>query len=207
MSPGLSASIWTALYVGLFQPRAIDFLLFLAFAPTALTLACMFFVNFVPFMQAREGAAWRKFMFAIQVGFTRYGIDRVSSLVRHRPGRSRPGAISCPPPRWIASDRALAGFSFFSLYKAERPRPLSESCLPFSQKAAYINKHSLAFVYFLGHPSACTPRLFLLFAIQMNSLFLNIMASGLRAHFDAKETMSARQVLLALGVYQILPQP
>lgn len=55
--------------MGLFQPRAIDFLLFLAFAPTALTLACTFFVNFVPFMQAREAAASRKFMFAIQVSF------------------------------------------------------------------------------------------------------------------------------------------
>ena len=65
---GLSASIWTALYVGLFQPHAIDFLLFLAFVPAALTLVGLCFVNAVPFEQASEALAPRRFMFAIQVG-------------------------------------------------------------------------------------------------------------------------------------------
>ncbi|KAK9836313.1 hypothetical protein WJX81_004629 [Elliptochloris bilobata] len=64
---GLSASIWTALYVGLFQPHAIDFLLFLAFAPAVLTLVGLFFINFVPFVQANESLAPKRFMTAIQV--------------------------------------------------------------------------------------------------------------------------------------------
>ena len=65
---GLSASIWTALYVGLFQPNAVDFLLFLAFAPAVLTLVGLCFVNAVPFEQASEALAPRRFIFTIQVG-------------------------------------------------------------------------------------------------------------------------------------------
>jgi len=52
--------------VGLFAPAAVDFLLFLALAPAALTLAGIFFVNAVPFAQAGEAAAPRRFMLAIQ---------------------------------------------------------------------------------------------------------------------------------------------
>ena len=68
MRAGLSASIWTALYVGLFQPNAIDFLLFLAWAPAAMTVFGLCFVNAVPFEQAGEALASRRFLFAIQVG-------------------------------------------------------------------------------------------------------------------------------------------
>jgi hypothetical protein len=52
--------------VGLFAPAAVDFLLFLALAPAALTLGGIFFVNAVPFAQAGEAAAPRRFMLAIQ---------------------------------------------------------------------------------------------------------------------------------------------
>ena len=53
--------------MGLFAPAAVDFLLFLALAPAALTLAGIFFINAVPFTQAGEAAAPRRFMLAIQV--------------------------------------------------------------------------------------------------------------------------------------------
>ena len=53
--------------MGLFQPDAINFLLFLAFAPCVLTLIGACFVNAVPFEQAGEALASRRFLFTIQV--------------------------------------------------------------------------------------------------------------------------------------------
>ena len=51
---GLSASVYTALYLGLYAPRSTDFLLFLAGAPTVLALACGPFVGHVPYIQHSE---------------------------------------------------------------------------------------------------------------------------------------------------------
>lgn len=45
---GLSASVFTSLYVGVFAPDALSYLLFLALGPAALIAACSFFINHVP---------------------------------------------------------------------------------------------------------------------------------------------------------------
>jgi Nodulin-like len=49
---GLSASVFTAVYVAAFRPRVFDFLLFLALAPAALGLLATALVNQVPCVQA-----------------------------------------------------------------------------------------------------------------------------------------------------------
>jgi MFS family permease len=51
---GLSASVYTAAYSGLFQPRADHFILFLAVVPSLVSLVGLLFINHVPFIQRSE---------------------------------------------------------------------------------------------------------------------------------------------------------
>ena len=53
---GLSASIATTIYGGLFAPKGLDFLLFLALAPPALGLLVVPLINFVPHVEESEVA-------------------------------------------------------------------------------------------------------------------------------------------------------
>eukprot|EP00884_Botryococcus_braunii_P017132 jgi/Botrbrau1/4101/Bobra.152_3s0049.1 len=59
---GLSASVFTSIYVGFFQPDALDFLLFLAVAPALVNLLCLPFINRVPFPQASEHDSQQHFL-------------------------------------------------------------------------------------------------------------------------------------------------
>ncbi len=48
---GLSASIYTAIYVAFLDPDSVTFLLLLAILPSLLALLCVPFINKVPFIQ------------------------------------------------------------------------------------------------------------------------------------------------------------
>lgn len=48
---GLSASIYTAIYVAFLDPDSVTFLLLLAILPSLLALICVPFINKVPFIQ------------------------------------------------------------------------------------------------------------------------------------------------------------
>ena len=48
---GLSASIYTAIYVAFLDPDSVTFLLLLAILPSLLALCCVLFINKVPFIQ------------------------------------------------------------------------------------------------------------------------------------------------------------
>lgn len=48
---GLSASIYTAIYVAFLDPDSVTFLLLLAILPSLLALCCVPFINKVPFIQ------------------------------------------------------------------------------------------------------------------------------------------------------------
>lgn len=52
---GLSASVYTSIYVAAFRPDALSFLLLIAVAPTALGLCAMPFFNALPDAAAAEG--------------------------------------------------------------------------------------------------------------------------------------------------------
>ena len=54
---GLSASVFTSLYLAFFQEDVIAYLLFLAVVPSATNLLFAFFINFVPFEQSGETPA------------------------------------------------------------------------------------------------------------------------------------------------------
>ncbi|KAK9815489.1 hypothetical protein WJX72_004521 [[Myrmecia] bisecta] len=71
---GLSASVFTTLYVAFFQPDAVRFLVFLAVAPAAVGLAALPFINYVPFIQSSELESEQqhfnsggRFLFAYQI--------------------------------------------------------------------------------------------------------------------------------------------
>lgn len=51
---GLSASVFTAIYLGVFAPHAKPFLLFMAVAPAVIDLVGTLFVGHVPFIQHSE---------------------------------------------------------------------------------------------------------------------------------------------------------
>jgi hypothetical protein len=51
---GLSASVFTSIYMAFFEGSAVSFLLFLAVAPTSMVLVTACFMNHVPFRQATE---------------------------------------------------------------------------------------------------------------------------------------------------------
>ncbi|KAL3138776.1 hypothetical protein ABBQ32_005620 [Trebouxia sp. C0010 RCD-2024] len=51
---GLSASVYTSIYMGFEEPNAIRFLLYLAFIPALVGLCSLPFVNFVPYTQKSE---------------------------------------------------------------------------------------------------------------------------------------------------------
>lgn len=48
---GLSASIYTAIYVAFIDPDPVAFLLLLTIVPSVLALCCVPFINKVPFIQ------------------------------------------------------------------------------------------------------------------------------------------------------------
>ena len=49
---GLSASVYTAVYVAFIDPHQLSFLLLLAIMPSILALLCVIFINIVPFIQS-----------------------------------------------------------------------------------------------------------------------------------------------------------
>lgn len=49
---GLSASVYTAIYVAFLDPNSVTFLLLLAVLPSVLAVLCVLFINRVPFIQA-----------------------------------------------------------------------------------------------------------------------------------------------------------
>lgn len=49
---GLSASVYTAIYVAFLDPHSVSFLLLLAILPSFLALGCVIFINRVPFIQS-----------------------------------------------------------------------------------------------------------------------------------------------------------
>lgn len=51
---GLSASVYTSIYVGFEEPDAITYLLYLAFIPAIVVMCSIPFVNFVPYTQKSE---------------------------------------------------------------------------------------------------------------------------------------------------------
>ena len=51
---GLSASVFSTLYLGLFASHVVRFLAFLCLAPAAVALAALPFLNCVPFVQCSE---------------------------------------------------------------------------------------------------------------------------------------------------------
>lgn len=60
---GLSSSIYTSVYVVLFEPDAVRFLLMLAIVPPVLSLLLSLALNYVPFVEASErhsssGSSW-----------------------------------------------------------------------------------------------------------------------------------------------------
>lgn len=52
---GLSSSIYTSIYVVLFEPDAVRFLLMLAIVPPVLGLLLSLALNYVPYVEASEG--------------------------------------------------------------------------------------------------------------------------------------------------------
>ena len=52
--PGLSASVFTSLYIGFLAPDAMAYLQFLAVTPSIIIVITQFFLNHVPFIQASE---------------------------------------------------------------------------------------------------------------------------------------------------------
>lgn len=48
---GLSASVYTAIYVAFLDPHSLTFLLLLGILPSLLALVCALFINKVPFIQ------------------------------------------------------------------------------------------------------------------------------------------------------------
>eukprot|EP00775_Hariotina_reticulata_P012752 gene12752-12881_t len=52
---GLSSSIYTTVYITLFEPDTVQFLLLLALAPSILSILLSFGLNYVPFVEASEG--------------------------------------------------------------------------------------------------------------------------------------------------------
>ena len=51
---GLSTSIFTTLYMGIFAPHVIPFLAFLSIVPAAVVVLAVPFHNYVPFVQRSE---------------------------------------------------------------------------------------------------------------------------------------------------------
>ena len=51
---GLSASIYTSVYIAAFEPDAVSFLLMLAIVPPVLCMILALFINYVPFVEASE---------------------------------------------------------------------------------------------------------------------------------------------------------
>jgi len=49
---GLSASVYTAIYVAFLDPNSVTFLLLLAILPSVLAIFCVLFINKVPFIQS-----------------------------------------------------------------------------------------------------------------------------------------------------------
>ncbi|DBA71965.1 TPA: hypothetical protein ACH3X2_010713 [Trebouxia sp. C0005] len=58
---GLSASVYTSIYVGFEEPDAITYLLYLAFIPAIVVMCSIPFVNFVPYTQKSELATRPQF--------------------------------------------------------------------------------------------------------------------------------------------------
>jgi hypothetical protein len=52
---GLSSSIYTTVYITLFEPDTVQFLLMLALVPSILSILLSFGLNYVPFVEASEG--------------------------------------------------------------------------------------------------------------------------------------------------------
>lgn len=48
---GLSASVYTAIYVAFLDPDSVSYLLLLAILPSLLALCCALFIHRVPFIQ------------------------------------------------------------------------------------------------------------------------------------------------------------
>ena len=70
---GLSSSLYTAAYIGAFQPHIDNFILFLAIVPASVGLICLPMVNYVPYVQKSEiEGGYRvlspdgRFLFALQ---------------------------------------------------------------------------------------------------------------------------------------------